>query len=86
MTGVDSVTAQGYLSRLVSDGVIKPSRFAANVVRANSKTSIKDSPLKKRLEKFKAAKTEEKSDLLEKVLEPKEPELIQGDDDEPPTV
>ena len=65
MTGVDTVTAQGYLSRMLSDGVLKPTRFGASLVHAHTKPASNQKSLKQRLEKFNASKSDEQPELIE---------------------
>ena len=65
ISGVTVHTAKGYLSTLISDGVIKTTRFAAAVP-----TTPKSSGLKKRLEKFKADRPVQQPSVSEKITEP----------------
>ncbi len=70
-SGVTVHTAKGYLSTLISDGVIKTTRIAAAVP-----STPKSTGLKKRLEKFKTDRPAQQPTVSEKITEP--------EDDSPP--
>jgi hypothetical protein len=52
MTGIDPGVAQGYLSRLVSDGVLTPTNIVSKALSAQTKPIRQQSKLRERLNKF----------------------------------
>jgi hypothetical protein len=52
MTGLDTATAQGYLSRMIGDGVITPTDIVSKALNARSTNSKQPSQWKERAQKF----------------------------------
>jgi len=75
MTGLDVSVAQSHLTKLLSDGVIKPNHLLTRLAESNANSSQEPSKWRERLKKF----TEEKQESVE------EPEAIETDDEAPET-
>ena len=52
MTGIDASTAQGYLSRMIGDGVIKPTNIVSKAIDMQNKASKSPSQWKERMKKI----------------------------------
>jgi hypothetical protein len=52
MTGVDAATAQGYLSRMIGDGVITPTDIVRKAINAQTNSAKRPSQWKERVQKF----------------------------------
>ena len=52
MTGIDASTAQGYLSRMIGDGVIKPTNIVSKAINMQNKASKSPSQWKERMKKI----------------------------------
>jgi hypothetical protein len=75
MTGLDASVTQGYLSRMVSEGIIKPTRMASTIAEVQANRASKPSGLRDRLQKFANEKSESvKEAVKSEVLEPQEVE------------
>jgi hypothetical protein len=64
VTGIDASITKGYLSRLLSEGVLSPPNMAAKVMSAQAKPAQKPSGLRKRLDKF-LKETDEPEEVVE---------------------
>jgi len=70
MTGLDVSVAQTHLTKLVSDGVIKPNHLLTRLAESNANSSQEPSKWRERLKKF----TEEKQDAAS------DPEITEPED------
>jgi hypothetical protein len=52
VTGIDASITKGYLSRLLSEGVLTPPNMAVKVMSAKAKPAHKPSGLRERLDKY----------------------------------
>ncbi len=52
MTGLDVTSAQGFLSRMIGDGVITPTQLVSKVMKTQANQSGQPSKFKKRMQKF----------------------------------
>ena len=58
MTGIDATAAQGYLSRMITDGVIKPTNIISKAINAQANKSNRPSQWTERMQKFTQEKTQ----------------------------
>jgi hypothetical protein len=52
MTGIDASIAQGYLSRMIGDGIITPTNIISKAVNARAVDAKQPSQLNERIQKF----------------------------------
>jgi hypothetical protein len=69
VTGIDASLTKGYLSRLLSEGVLSPPNMAAKVMSAQAKPTQKPSGLRKRLDKFLSEADEPQEVIDEEIVD-----------------
>lgn len=73
MTGLDMTAAQGYLSRMVNEGIITPTRMVSKIAEVQANRAQRPSSLRDRLQKMSKEKTEKVTEAVKsEILEPKE--------------
>ena len=78
MTGINPSVAQGYLSRLVSEGVLTPTNVVTKALSAQARPEQKPSRLRERLNRF----LEEKP-AIEDIPEPEVEEITTDNETDP---